>query len=879
MLVQAKPFWALLLTAVMVCAYLPLEPDSVLQNQNEPRFVLPDRDAYDWSVTVTHANGSSYSHHRSNASNTMSVYQLTGNAGGGGKLNITVDLIDNQTSVWDSSLDRVRVLIGLLKAPNATTNNPMEDRAGWLVQAIEGELDRPNNSKNSLSLELVQDEVESGACYLVHIKVGHSRYSDTSAPGYNHPAFIVQPLYIEYAGASCPLRDSDGDGYTDVQENLANSNPNSSSSVPNMTDSDGDGVPDLYDDANCTQSGWTSNASTDHDRDGCKDDQPNKEDDDDDNDGIIDEDEPDCSKSPLPFRGNFSLYDYDGDGCLDFIEDKDSDNDGTCDGNASFTRGTALTAFDCAVGPDAFPLDPAAWLDTDRDGKPDEMNISMNADSELVEDLDDDNDGWDDTDEDACFGFNKWNRTASVFPADHDADGICDGLDQDDDDDGWNDTDLGDGKIDAFPFNKDEWNDTDADGIGDNSDDDADGDGWTNEQENQTGDTTSWLDSGSSLDSDDDGWLDGTEMLCGSDPNDSAQTPIDIDNDGVCDLTDDDADGDGWTNEQEGWPVDVTSWLDSDVTPDTDGDTWTDVHENLTQSVFLDEHAWVEGHLNSSTVSIYIKGEWWNDGDITPDIAISIILTGLERSFSTLNQDIANLQQQLNQSDEPCDDVCETEDWDFDGWSDEEEIRFRENITVWFDQYDLPYHGLIMEMEHNVDKTPATVVYQLLDEIDDLQVSMEALNMTLLTTLEGCLNTCPEVNQTNVTVVVTDPGNISDPVPDPGVSDAGLVTTGVVSGGVLTAAVIEVIRRWRLNTNTGRMKTAGKAFEVARGLRGRGSKGSVIRIEEVVRQAPVPEIEDDIVYGDSDQYTPRGERRQRSLSEAGNLDGAMDYKE
>ena len=78
---------------------------------------------------------------------------------------------------------------------------------------------------------------------------------------------------------------------------------------------------------------------------------------------------------------------------------------------------------------------------------------------------------------------------------------------------------LGDGKIDAFPFNKDEWNDTDGDGIGDNSDDDADGDGWTTEQENQTGNTTSRLDSGSSW-TDGDGWLDGTELLCGSNPND-----------------------------------------------------------------------------------------------------------------------------------------------------------------------------------------------------------------------------------------------------------------------------------------------------------------------------------------------------------------------
>ena len=148
---------------------------------------------------------------------------------------------------------------------------------------------------------------------------------------------------------------------------------------------------------------------------------------------------------------------------------------------------------------------------------------------------------------------------------------------------------------------------------------------------------------------------------------------------------------------------------------------------------------------------------------------------------------------------------------------------------------------------------------------------MEALNMTLLTTLEGCLNTCPDMNQTNVTIVVADP--------DPGISNAGLVTSGVVSGGVLTAAVVELVRRWRLNNNTGRMKTAGKAFDIARGLRGRGSKGTVVHVAGAPAPAPEPIIEDDIVYGDSDQYTPRGERRQRSLSEAGNLDGAMDYKE
>ena len=81
--------------------------------------------------------------------------------------------------------------------------------------------------------------------------------------------------------------------------------------------------------------------------------------------------------------------------------------------------------------------------------------------------------------------------------------------------------------------------------------------------------------------------------------------------------------------------------------------------------------------------------------------------------------------------------------------------------------------------------------------------------------------------------------------PDPGISNAGLVTSGVVSGGVLTAAVVELVRRWRLNNNTGRMKTAGKAFDIARGLRGRGSKGTVVHVAGAPAPAPEPIIEDD----------------------------------
>lgn len=79
----------------------------------------------------------------------------------------------------------------------------------------------------------------------------------------------------------------------------------------------------------------------------------------------------------------------------------DTDGDGVSDGplapelarvliNCPWldTPGYALTA-----GPDAFPLDPAASVDTDGDGMPDVLTGESLSDPPLVEDLDDDNDG------------------------------------------------------------------------------------------------------------------------------------------------------------------------------------------------------------------------------------------------------------------------------------------------------------------------------------------------------------------------------------------------------------------------------------------------------------------------------------------------------
>ena len=103
--------------------------------------------------------------------------------------------------------------------------------------------------------------------------------------------------------------------------------------------------------------------------------------------------------------------DIDGDGLLndeetntgDFANEIDSftdpanpdtDGDGVCDGPA--TPDVTI----CAAGPDAFPEDPAASLDTDGDGMPD--TLFGNSTTGLIEDLDDDNDLIDDEIEILC---------------------------------------------------------------------------------------------------------------------------------------------------------------------------------------------------------------------------------------------------------------------------------------------------------------------------------------------------------------------------------------------------------------------------------------------------------------------------------------------
>ncbi len=401
--------------------------------------------------------------------------------------------------------------------------------------------------------------------------------------------------------------DDDNDTFSDVDEGTCGSDPLDELSLPTDTDSDGlcdNGVDD--DDDNDTfldsidafpldPTEWL-----DTDSDGTGD----NTDTDDDNDTFSDVDEGTCGSDPLD---ELSLpTDTDSDGLCDNGVDDDDDNDTYLDIN------------------DAFPLDPAEWLDTDSDG------IGNNADT------DDDGDTFSDIDENIC-GSNP--LSAVSVPVDTDSDGLCDnGVDLDDDNDNFLDPN------DAFPLDPTEWLDTDSDGTGNNADTDDDGDNYSDLDEGVCG--TDPLDNGSvptdtdgdglcdngvdddddndgtpdaldafpfdptedtdtdndgignnaDTDDDNDTFTDVDEGICGSDPLDALSLPTDTDSDGLCDNgVDDDDDNDTFLDSIDAFPLDPTEWLDTDsdgtgnnADTDDDNDTFTDLDEGTCGSDPLD---------------------------------------------------------------------------------------------------------------------------------------------------------------------------------------------------------------------------------------------------------------------------------------------------
>ncbi|MFL2963688.1 MAG: hypothetical protein ACJZ46_05585 [Candidatus Thalassarchaeaceae archaeon] len=88
------------------------------------------------------------------------------------------------------------------------------------------------------------------------------------------------------------------------------------------------------------------------------------------------------------------------------------------------------------------------------------------------------------------------------------------------------------------------------------------------------------------LDLDGDGYYDEVENDCGSDFTDSSSIPLDTDADGICDLLDDDDDGDGVNDDDDAFPTDPNENADTDgdgtgdnSDDDDDGDGWSDTDE------------------------------------------------------------------------------------------------------------------------------------------------------------------------------------------------------------------------------------------------------------------------------------------------------------
>jgi predicted flap endonuclease-1-like 5' DNA nuclease len=367
-------------------------------------------------------------------------------------------------------------------------------------------------------------------------------------------------------------------------------------------------------------------------------------DDDDDNDGYPDISEDACNSDsknatsiPEDMDGDAICdgddLDMDGDGIDNLNEtglpigtdpdNPDTDGDGVCDGPES-----PVTS-NCTAGPDAFPLDPSASKDTDGDGKPDDLvpGVNSTSDPALIEDLDDDNDGWDDLDEIAC-GTDSLNETD--IPIDLNGDGLCDVLDDDWDDDGipnanetntsiyvnetdtgtdpWNPDTDGDGYCDGpvdvmngsevvcvagpdpYPNDPTQPVDTDGDGLPDELPDDYDGELVEDTDDDGDGvqdvDDLYPLNPGADTDTDGDGRPDEVRQDVNTDPS------------LIEDLFDDDAEDDGWSDLDEiacgtdpqddtDEPGDIDGdgicdALDTeDNRDDLDGDGWSNVDETI----------------------------------------------------------------------------------------------------------------------------------------------------------------------------------------------------------------------------------------------------------------------------------------------------------
>ena len=242
---------------------------------------------------------------------------------------------------------------------------------------------------------------------------------------------------------------------------------------------------------------------------------------------------------------------------------------------AAQTRGTVIIL---CVDPDNdgyiaddFPNDPVASVDSDGDSYPDEWNPGMESENSTtnltkLDDFPFNETQWNDTDKDG-WGDNY----ANISWGQNRAVGIYI---------------LNAYKPDRFPLHPTEWNDTDEDGTGDNSDIDIDGDGWNNSIEIDVGtdpyDNKSFpsdldddrIPDALDIDIDGDGWNNTVEMEMETDAYDNNSFPPDLDGDGIPDSIDPDRDGDNVANVDDPYPDDPDQWEKEEVSKEGTSTWW-----------------------------------------------------------------------------------------------------------------------------------------------------------------------------------------------------------------------------------------------------------------------------------------------------------------